>query len=58
VVAQQNGVPVLYLCDRDSGRETLMAFDSRQAKAGPVSAALRRLHGETAAPVREPPCRK
>jgi hypothetical protein len=52
-------VPVLYLCDRNSGRETLMAFDARQAaRVGPVGAALRRLHRETAAPVREPNCRK
>jgi hypothetical protein len=59
VVAQQNGVPVLYLCDRNSGRETLMALDARQAaRVGPVGAALRRLHRETAAPVREPNCRK
>jgi hypothetical protein len=59
VVAQLNGVPTLYLCDRGSGREKLMPFEARQAaKVGPVTAALRRLHQETAAPVREPKCRK
>jgi hypothetical protein len=59
IVAQVNGAPVLYLCDRDSGREKLIAFDARHAaKVGPVNAALRRLHLETAAPVPEAKCRK
>jgi glucan phosphoethanolaminetransferase (alkaline phosphatase superfamily) len=65
IVVQQDGLPLLYLCRRNTGKESVVplsrARPGRDARAGAHARLLQRmraLHRTVAAPLRDPACRK
>jgi glucan phosphoethanolaminetransferase (alkaline phosphatase superfamily) len=59
MVVARGGEALLYLCNRRSGEERLVEMrGGRRLPSNAITPALRTLHGEVAAPVREAGCRR